>query len=40
MYPKLKKKNTIICKDTGNPMFIVALFTIANIWKPHNLSVH
>ena len=37
---KIKKKTTIIWKDTGNPMFIVALFTIAKIWKPHNLSVH
>ena len=31
IYPE----KTIIQKDTGTPMFIVALFTIARIWKQH-----
>ena len=29
----LKKMKTLILKDTCNPMFIAALFTIAKIWK-------
>ena len=29
----LKKTKTLIRKDTCTPMFIVALFTIAKIWK-------
>ena len=29
----LKKMKTLIRKDIGTPMFIVALFIIANIWK-------
>ena len=29
----LKKMKTVIQKDTCTPMFIAALFTIANIWK-------
>ena len=33
-----KKTKTLIQKDTGTPMFIAALFTIAKIWK--QLSIH
>ena len=31
IYPK--KTKILIGRDTGTPMFIVALFTIAKIWK-------
>ena len=31
IYPE--KMKTIIQKDTGSPMFIAALFTIAKTWK-------
>ena len=34
MYTSKKKKvETIIQKDTGTPMFIAALFTVAKTWK-------
>ena len=29
----MKKKKTLIQKDTWTPMFIAALFTIGKIWK-------
>ena len=32
IYPK-KKKRTLIRKGTCTPLFIAALFTIANVWK-------
>jgi len=32
----LKKRKTLIWKDTYTPMFVAALFTITKIWKQFN----